>query len=205
MKLEIVFKDGRKETFEDVVSFNATEEKKWYTFDVGETPTDGKMFKVNPSEIDRSKFEKPMSNIKQENTRQIILRAFAEVDENPEKYACLFYTFVPGNEGWLHLEPVKYFKEYAIKLEGDLADWVEQAMEWAQRISNGESWETICNIPDTLIETRLVKWDNGFYKSIGGSRGASNVCTPPSYVGEDDYDLDKRLLSNKPLIVFREK
>ena len=67
MELEIVFKDGR-------------------TSDVAHTPTEGKIFEVNPLEIDRSKFEKPMRDQKQEWRRQTIQEAFAEVDKNPEKY-----------------------------------------------------------------------------------------------------------------------
>lgn len=66
MKLEIVFKDGRKETFDGVASFNVTEEQitneECHASDVAQTPTEGKLFEVNPFGIDRSKFEKPMSN-----------------------------------------------------------------------------------------------------------------------------------------------
>ena len=68
MKLEIVFKDGRKETFDGVVSFNVTEEQitkeECHASDLAQTPSEGKLFEVNPLGIDRSKFEKPMSNRK---------------------------------------------------------------------------------------------------------------------------------------------
>ena len=58
MKLEIVFKDGRKETFDSIASFNVTEEQitneEDHTSDVAQTPTEGKLFEVNPLEIDRN-------------------------------------------------------------------------------------------------------------------------------------------------------
>ena len=94
MKLEIVFKDGRKETFDSVASFNVTEEKtaneECHASDVAQSPTEGKLFEVNPLGIDRSKFEKSMSDKRQEWTRQIIQEAFAEVDKYHEKYDLQF-------------------------------------------------------------------------------------------------------------------
>ena len=56
MKLEIVFKDGRKETFDGVVSFNVTEEqitkKECHASDLAQTPSEGKLFQVNPLGIE---------------------------------------------------------------------------------------------------------------------------------------------------------
>ena len=207
MKLEIVFKDGRKETFDGVASFSVTEEqitnKEWHTSDVVQTPTEGKLFEVNPLGIDRSQFEKPKSNQQQELTRVIINKAFTEVDKNPEKYASVFYTLIPEKK-WNSYKTVKELKEYANELAGLMADWVEQALEWAQRIFNGESWEAICNNADTANWYRVISWNNGNYRLVGGSRLYDNYY-PASYVYHYDYSSNSSINISVPLVVLKKK
>ena len=204
MKLEIVFKDGRKDTFGGVVSFNVTEEQitkeECHASDLAQTPSEGKLFEVNPLEIDRSKFEKPMSNRKQEWTRQIIQKAFAEVDKHPEKYASAFYTLMPEKK-WNGLKTVAELNAYANDLDGQMADWVEQALEWAQRLFNGESWETICNNADTAYWYRVILWKNGCYWLVGGSRNI-NINYPASDVGNRGYYSNDRIIGAVPLVVL---
>ena len=204
MKLEIVFKDGRKDTFGGVVSFNVTEEQitkeECHASDLAQTPSEGKLFEVNPLEIDRSKFEKPMSNRKQEWTRQIIQEAFAEVDKHPEKYASAFYTLMPEKK-WNGLKTVAELNAYANDLDGQMADWVEQALEWAQRLFNGESWETICNNADTAYWYRVILWKNGCYRLVGGSRNI-NINYPASDVGNRGYYSNDRIIGAVPLVVL---
>ena len=207
MKLEIVFKDGRKETFGGVVSFNVTEEQitkeECHASDLAQTPSEGKLFEVNPLGIDRSKFEKPMSNRKQEWTRQIIQKAFAEVDKHPEKYASAFYTLMPEKK-WNGLKTVAELNAYANDLDGQMADWVEQALEWAQRLFNGESWETICNNADTANWYRVILWKNGCYRLVGGSRNNNNN-NPASDVNNNDYNSNNRINNTVPLVVLKKK
>ena len=207
MKLEIVFKDGRKETFDGVVSFNVTEEQitkeECHASDLAQIPSEGKLFEVNPLGIDRSKFEKPMSNRKQEWTRQIIQKAFAEVDKHPEKYASAFYTLMPEKK-WNGLKTVAELKAYANDLDGQMADWVEQALEWAQRIFNGESWETICNNADTANWYRVILWENGCYRLVGGSRH-NDYDDPASDVGNRGYYSNYRIIGAVPLVVLKKK
>ena len=203
MKLEIVFKDGRKETFDGVVSFNEITKEECHASDLAQTPSEGKLFEVNPLGIDRSKFEKPMSNRKQEWTRQIIQKAFAEVDKHPEKYASAFYTLMPEKK-WNGYKTVAELKAYANDLDGQMADWVEQALEWAQRIFNGESWETICNNADTANWYRLVVWKNGYARLVGGSRN-SYVDNPASDVFDYDYGSFNCICDAVPLVVLYEK
>ena len=204
MKLEIVFKDGRKDTFGGVVSFNVTEEQitkeECHASDLAQTPSEGKLFEVNPLEIDRSKFEKPMSNRKHEWTRQIIQEAFAEVDKHPEKYASAFYTLMPEKK-WNGLKTVAELNAYANDLDGQMADWVEQALEWAQRLFNGESWETICNNADTAYWYRVILWKNGCYRLVGGSRNI-NINYPASDVGNRGYYSNDRIIGAVPLVVL---
>ena len=207
MKLEIVFKDGRKETFDGVVSFNVTEEQiaeeEYHTYDVAQTPTEGKLFEVNPLKIDRSMFENHMSNQHKECTRQIIQEAFAEVDKHPEKYASVFYTLIPEKK-WNGGKTVAELKMYANSLDGWMADWVEQSLEWAQRISNGESWEAICNKADTAKWYRLISWKKGYYRLVGGSRNNYDIY-PASYVGDYDYFSNFRVNYTVPLVVLKKK
>ena len=207
MKLEIVFKDGRKETFDGVVSFNVTEEQitkeECHASDLAQTPSEGKLFEVNPLGIDRSKFEKPMSNRKQELTRQIIQKAFAEVDKHPEKYASAFYTLMPEKK-WNGYKTVAELKVYANDLDGQMADWVEQALEWAQRLFNGESWETICNNADTANWYRVILWENGCYRLVGGSR-SGNGNFPASDVDNNDYYSCNIIYHTVPLVVLKKK
>ena len=201
MKLEIVFKDGRKETFDGVVSFNEITKEECHASDLAQTPSEGKLFEVNPLGIDRSKFEKPMSNRKQEWTRQIIQKAFAEVDKHPEKYASAFYTLMPEKK-WNGLKTVAELNAYANDLDGQMADWVEQALEWAQRLFNGESWETICNNADTANWYRVILWKNGCYRLVGGSRNY-NVLNPASDVFDYDYGPFNCIYDTVPLVVLK--
>lgn len=55
-------------------------------------------------------------------------------------------------------------KEEAKNQGGHMANWIEQALEWAQRIDNGESWETICNEPDKNKHYRMIIGEKGYCK-----------------------------------------
>lgn len=147
-------------------------------------PTEGKCFEVNPTAINRQLFQSERSDLRQERTRQLILEAFVEVDANPERYGCSFKTLIP-ERNWTG----KNFEELEViaqKIGNHMADWIEQALEWAQRISNGESWSAVCNDRDTANCYRAIIWKNGFIL-VGGSVKYNNS-NPPSDVNLfDDY------------------
>ena len=207
MKLEIVFKDGRKETFDRVESFNVTEEKfaneECLVYEVVQSPIEGKLFEVNPLEIDRKIFGKQMEDQRQERTRQTILEAFVEVDKYPEKYASPFYTLMPKKK-WKGFKTVAELNEYANGLGGLMADWVEQALEWAQRISNGESWGAICNAPDTANSYRMIVWKNGYARLVGGSRECYDTDSACTVNGMGFVSLNGKS-NGVPLVVFKKK
>lgn len=163
-----------------------------------EGPTEGKAFEVNPSEIERSLFSAKRKDEKQERTRQLILKAFAKVDANPEKYGKPFKTLML-EKTWKE-ETVKRLEELANSLGDHLADGVEQTMEWAQRIANGETWEAVCNEPDTANWYRLVKWE-GYYRNIGGSRNSIYYHFPAAAVSIG-YDSFSILNCTVPLVVL---
>lgn len=170
---------------------------------IAKNPTEGKFFRVDPMKIDRSRFEKPMSEKSWESTRKIIQEAFVEVDKHAEKYAYPFSTLIPM-KSWSDYKTVPELKKYATELGGHMADWVEWALELAQRIVNGESWEVICNYADNLQFHRMIVWKNGYCRIIGGSTKLSND-SPASKVHNYNYsDVDVSSLA-VPLVVLYKK
>lgn len=206
MKVEIVFKNGKKETFDGIASFNVITNEKCHETDVARAPTEGKLFEVKPLRIDRRMFKMPRADPQQEWTRQIIREAFAEVDKHPGRYGSTFYTLIPkiSKKKWGGYKVIAGLEGYANDLGGLMAEWVEQALEWAQRISNGESWETICNNADTANWHRIVRWQDGYYRSVGGSR--INFDWPASHVDvEWVYRSYDTIHSTVPLVVLKKK
>ena len=170
MKLEVVFEDGRKETLDSVTNFKVIEEQnaneKCNIFEVASIPAEGKVFEVNPLKIDRSKFKKRMHNQNQEWIREIIQKAFIEVDKHPERYAVPFYTLIP-EKNWDGYKTFAELKRYANDLGGIMANWVEQALEWAQRISNGETWKNVCKRKNVSKWYIAIVCGKGFARFAG--------------------------------------
>jgi len=162
------------------------------------TPIEGKWFEVNPTTINKKICKRRRNDFKQELTRQLILEAFEEIERNPDKYANPFKTMIP-EKNWTEISGEKA-QIIANQLEGYVADWVEQALEWAQRIDNGESWKTICNEADKSKYCRILFWKNGFIRIVGGSisngYSASDVC-------EYDFDLNNEFVNVVPLIASK--
>lgn len=162
---------------------------------------EGKYFDVIPKDINPKLFSEKREDPTQEWTRQIILEAFANVSQKPEKYAKPFKTMIP-KKTWSS-KTVKELKEFASNLGNHMADWVEQALEWAQRIANGETWEAVCNQPDTSKWYRLIIWKNGYARNVGGTLNGYYKYSA-SVVSTLDYDLDMKLGQTVPLIVLYE-
>ena len=95
-------------------------------------------------------------------------------------------------------------RDMACQLGDHIADWVELALEWAQRIQNGETWKSLCNNPDTTNCYRLVVWKNGDARLVGGSICDDNYLPATDVTGNDFYDNDF-LSDTVPLIVSYEK
>ena len=175
--------------------------KKATTTKVAQKPTEDEWFEVKPHAIDQKLFEKKREDNRQEATRQLILKAFAEMEENPEKYGRNFKTMMP-KKTWTS-KTVAELKKMARKLGDHNADWVEQALEWAQRIANGESWESICNAKDTANWNRVVVWKNGYARLVGGSVCLGNN-KPASGVYNHGYHGTINLDFSVPLVVIYE-
>ena len=164
------------------------------------TPTEGELFKVIPGELDKTRFETPRSDEEQEWTRKVILDALEKVSEEPQRYGEPFYTLMPGGNKWRGRIPVRLLLGYAKNEGGHLANWVEQSLEWAQRIQNGESWEDICNKEDTAQWQRVIKVRCG-YQRIGGSR-KKRIRKPPTYTERGLMNRDDITWDVQPLIVI---
>ena len=163
-------------------------------------PTGGFPFKVNPLEIDRKLFQEVREDCEQEKMRNLILEAFSEVDAQPQKYGKPFKTLFPTEKPWEYTY-VYILEKFASELGGHNANWVEQALEWAQRIQNGETWDSICKRPDTAKWYRLVLWKNGIYRVVGGSLGSKDF-RPASYVHNRTYFSMERISDTVELVVL---
>lgn len=126
------------------------------------------IFKINPLEIDRDLFDHEREDYDQEQTRLIIKKAFEELDDQPDMYGRSFETIIL-EKTW-KTETGAGLVKMAKKKGDHLADWVEQAFEWAQKIQNGETWEDLCNENDNSDFYRIVKWYDETYRLVGGSR-----------------------------------
>lgn len=160
--------------------------------------TSEEWFEVNPLEINQSIFQAKREDKNQEATRQLILQALTVLKKDPQRYGRPFETLIP-EKTWLQKTAVEL-----ITLASDLgdhnADWIELAFEWAQKICNGASWESICNKPDTAKWFRLVRWKYGVMRIAGGSV-LNNEALPESSIGGFNYGSHQMIHSAVPLVV----
>ncbi len=158
--LEEHFGDKTSKTEAQTTKGVQTEDKKTKPT---KTQAKGKYFDVIPSSIDRSLFQEKREDKEQEWTRQFILEAFDEVDKHPEEYAKPFKVMVP-KKTWESTDLQDLYK-LARKLGDHVANWVELALVWAQRISNGDIWEDIIDLRNKLDTEKvcyiLFKWKDG--------------------------------------------
>lgn len=193
--------NGREMTFTEQKLIAIVEKhfsKKVTTAKVAKVPTEGQWFEITPQSIDQDLFKEKKEDSKQEATRELILEAFEEMKNNPKKYGKKFKTMMPKKD-WPS-KTVAELKAMACELGDHNADWVEQALEWAQRIANGEGWKTICNDADTANLYRLVVWKNGYDRFVGGSVDRSN--DDPASVVHYYYCTNNRSLDFAvPLVV----
>ena len=195
--LENKFKKG--ELIKELENYEANKAKKIELgYETSIKPAVGKAFLVTPMFIDRTLFTSRLKKKGQEATRILICYAFNEVDKKPEKYAQDFVTIVP-KKTW-HVKTCAELEIFARKNVCRIADWVQQALEWAQRISNGETWDDISVYPDCLDNRRIVLWDNGFYRKVGDSL-ESKTANPATHIDSHDYYSLNIVSDEVPLLV----
>lgn len=176
------------------------------------SPIEGKWFRVNPMCIDRKLFAEKRQDSSQETVRRAILTAFDEVDKN-RYYSKPFETLIPLRSQlqsifWAEAEKttIRYF-EGLIKTYNSSYAWanrIEQYLEWAQRIQNGDTWEALCNEEDHITRHRLVVGtDKNSIYTVGGSYmgDKSNV---PTYITKSLCIPGFEICGAVPLIVRRQ-
>lgn len=182
--------------------------------DVITSPIEGKWFKVNPMDINRKPFAKKRQNSAQETMRRAILTAFDAVDKNlAGYYSKPFETLIPLRNQlqsifWAETEKttIRYFEDL-IKTYNSSYAWanrIEQYLEWAQRIQNGDTWEALCNEEDHTTRHRLVIGiDKNSIYTVGGSYmgDKSNV---PTYITKSVCIPGFEICGAVPLIVRRQ-
>lgn len=172
-------------------------------YEIAQVPTEGKLFEVKPLEIDRNLFENSREDELQEKTRKIIQEALEEVDKKPERYSD-FYTLIP-ERNWKGFITFKELETYASNCGGEVANWIHQSLEWAQRIYNGESWEDICNNSFVVNSERMILWKNGNYKIVGVTiySGPESCNCPASSISKYDYPSSFKFAGVVPLVMIR--
>ena len=182
--------NGRKLHFKKKVLLEAIVEKLFSMEEIKKIahpvpPTKNEWFQVFPIEIDPNLFKDKREDERQEEARLIILEALEELKKYPEKYGMPFETIVQDKAYHWEKElvtynrpsrataPIKTREWLTIKIsmkdfikrhlwgkESFVINWVQQALEWAQRISNGESWEDVCNKSTDFNYDRMIIWKN---------------------------------------------
>ena len=206
MKVTLQLYDGREMTFSKVNNISIGEDyfknndvKKKVPEDM-KKPKEGEWFKVNPLLINQGLFQAKRNDFWQERARLLILDAFKEAEKNA-KYSKPFKTMVP-KEDWPETTTIGRLKNLMFERGYQLADWVELALEWAQRIDNGELWEDICNRPDTSNCCRLIAWKDGTSRLAGSCESKKAYCHPQASL-EDRIYYDYSSIGNVvPLIVI---
>lgn len=161
-------------------------------------PTEGVWFEVKPKDINQKLFQKKRTDSKQETTRQIILAAFTQMRLNPDQYGRAFETTMP-KKNWTK-KTMEELKEISGVWGDRMAYEYEQAFEWAQRIANGETWEDVCNKPDSAQWYRAVIWRDEGIRIVGGSRELGNSF-PASDVCGYKFQPNVEMTGVVPLIV----
>ncbi len=170
------------------------------------TTEGAKWYEVNPLAIDQNLFQKSRMCFSwmQEDTRKLILDAFDVLNNNPERYGQKFITIIPMKT-WREADTASELRRLAYEFGGNVANWVEQALEWAQRICNGASWKDICDYYDTEEWRRLVIWKDGCERLVGGCRRKGFFGRLPASYISDGYHATFDIYDAVPLIVVYEK
>lgn len=162
-------------------------------------PADGKWFFVDPEKLNFDFAKYPRKDEKQEEARVLINEAKEELMNNPERYMRPFSTFIPyckAAEG----RKISELMEFSKKFGDSMANWVEQSLEWAQRINNGETWYDICCKPDSCRYYRIIQWKNGNVRFFGGA-SEGPLGYGAATIGKSDWYMHDKVYYAVPLVV----
>jgi len=120
---------------------------------------------IDIDKIDKTLFNEPREDIKEERLRETIQEAFKMAECNP-RYTLPFEVMTPS---MYEDKPIKVQIGEAYLRGEEPCDWAHQALEWAFRITNGESWENICKEVDRSTYSRMIFDKKGLLTYWGGS------------------------------------
>ncbi len=163
-------------------------------------PKEGEWFDVDIKTIDKKLFRKPREDKKQEETRIRILEAFEEIKKRPARYARPFQSFMPPKKETYWELPGDLMAR-AVQIGDQMGNWVEQSLEWAQRITNGEPWEKISNEPDEAKWYRMVIGKDGYLRGVGGSSEMGDKHHSPSTLSRNTYCSSSKIGYSVPYVV----
>lgn len=169
--------------------------------EISQKPAVCKGFEVKPKMINKSIFKERRDDKREEETRQLILEAFDEMKCNPDRYAKPFFTMI-HKKTWESVITVEEMIKNSKQEGGHIANWVEQALEWAQRIQNGETWQNLCKEPDTEECHRLIIWKNGKARFLGGAKNIGNKSSATT-VCKVNFNLNSSIGDTVPNVVYR--
>jgi len=157
-----------------------------YYNDHVESLTEDKWLEVIPEEIDTVQFLEARVEPEEESLRKLIWAAVDEAQAKPE-YLKPFYTKVPSKP---EKKSVNKIIDEAICDELQIANWIQVALEWAYRITLGESWQKICSDSDSSSYYKLVFWNDGLIHTIGGAKKVpANLPEVTVFPSIMDYDF----------------
>ena len=154
--------------------------------------------KIELSAIKRRKFLFKRLDPSQEVIRKLIRQALKEAKKNKGHYSS-FELMVPEQHLGNGLDSmINGAKSY----HAEIANWIEQALEWAYRISEGESWKSLCNEPDDSEFFRVIFWKDDEVAFIGDG---CNYCIRPQTSILTDFFAANELCygCSVPLLVKR--
>lgn len=189
--------NGREMTFSEQELTAIVEKYLGETMQITQKPTEDKWFEVKPKFLSPNLFKGKRIDKKQEAVRHLIIDALAEMQKNSE-YERAFKTMMP-KKTWAS-KTVMQLEGVAKDRGEEMATWIHQALEWAQRLTNGETWEAVCNDPDSANWYRLIIWKGGSTRLVGGAISDRNNF-PASMIHYDDLKDDRILSFTVPLVV----
>jgi len=149
---------------------------------VHEPPNEDVWFEVNPQTINLELFNEERSDYSQEKMRQLILQALEQVQKNPQRYNRKFKTMFPVKH-WDY-KSAKELEEIAKKLGNHLTNQFELALEWAQKITNGQSWD---EVNKDSYYYRLISWNTDSDDKIKFAQVIDNSCIVLTSASDDPY------------------
>ena len=177
--------NGREKTFDEKELVDIL--KKHYDEDVIriKMPKEAigvEIHEVIPEDINRKLFEEKRIDEVEESARNFILYALENLDRKPSKYGKPFKTIIYMSkfENMTLGDVCDFTKKY-----GDyLANTIDQGLEWAYRITMGETWESVCKDVNRGWY-KMVQHENRYFFMYQGAEKKSTIDTVAW--SDDDY------------------